>query len=146
LRSALLRTQYWRADVEDNAIVVVGGEGPNQPWGMFHVSWTEWKNMFQLEIYCRTGKLRVDGLGGSYGVERLSVYEMGPELGPPRTETMEFPEPDSSWAREWQSFRSAIDSTDAGGDRGADLASARYAWQCVEEAYAQALSAAGEPR
>ena len=38
---------------------------------MFHVDWTEWKNIFSLEIYCRTAKLQVDGLAGSYGPQRL---------------------------------------------------------------------------
>ena len=31
------------------------------------------------------GKLAVDGLGGSYGVERLTYYKMLPQMGPPET-------------------------------------------------------------
>ena len=31
------------------------------PWAMLHVSWTEWKNMFSLEIYCRTRSSRSTG-------------------------------------------------------------------------------------
>ncbi len=41
---------------------------------MLHVSWTEWKNLFSLEIYCRTAKLQVDGLVRSYGPQRLRIY------------------------------------------------------------------------
>ena len=37
-------------------------DAPSAPWAMLHVSWTEWKNLFSMEIYCRTGKLQVDGL------------------------------------------------------------------------------------
>jgi predicted dehydrogenase len=134
VRSALLRRHFWEAEVEDNAVVVVGDDAQDGPWGMFHVSWTEWKNMFQLEVYCRTGKLRVDGLGGSYGTERLTVYDMKPELGPPDIETREFAGEDVSWAREWGWFRGQL--VEAGGYQAEDLASARYAWECVEAAYA----------
>ena len=49
------------------------------------MSCTEWKNLFSFEIYGRDGKLQIDGLGGSYGVERLTCYRMLPEMGPPET-------------------------------------------------------------
>ena len=52
-----------------------------RPWAMLHVTWTEWKNMFSLEVYCRTAKLQVDGLVRSYGPQRLRIYRMAPELG-----------------------------------------------------------------
>ena len=58
-----------------------------------HVSCTEWKNSFSFEIYGRDGKLHVDGLGGSYGVERLAFYRMLPEMGPPETTIWEYPHP-----------------------------------------------------
>ena len=35
-----------------------------------HASCTEWKKLFSFEIYGRDGKIAIDGLGGSYGVER----------------------------------------------------------------------------
>ena len=56
LHSTLLRTAFWPIDVEDNAVVILGDRGTG-PWALFHVSWTEWKNLFSLEIYCATGKL-----------------------------------------------------------------------------------------
>ena len=137
LRSALLRTNFWDMEVEDNAVLVLGSEDDRRaPWSMLHVSWTEWKNMFSLEIYCRTGKLRVDGLAGSYGPQRLRVYTMSPEMGPPAVEDVEYPPEDVSWEREWQHFRSAIRSDDHGPLLG-DLESAAYAWGCVESAYEQ---------
>jgi hypothetical protein len=49
------------------------------------VSCTEWKNLFSLEIYGRDGKLHVEGLGGSYGVERLTYYRMLPGNTPEET-------------------------------------------------------------
>jgi predicted dehydrogenase len=136
LHAALLRTQFWDATVEDNAAVILGRPEAG-PWATFHVSWTEWKNLFSLEICCRTAKLQVDGLAGSYGPQTLKVYAMRPELGPPDVEETAFPAVDDSWAAEWEHFRAALV---AGDDRPllGDLASARYAWECVEAAYAQA--------
>jgi predicted dehydrogenase len=69
-----------------------------------HASWTEWKNLFSFEIAGRFGKLEIAGLGGSYGVERLTWYKMSPEMGPPETSTWEYPEADDSWQAEWSEF------------------------------------------
>lgn len=129
LHSALLRTEFWDAPVEDNAVIVLGERGTG-PWTLFHVSWTEWKNTFSLEIYCRTAKLQVDGLARSYGPQRLTRYLMGPELGPPAVEQIDYPADDASWAAEWLHFRSAIAAGEA-----PTLDSAAYAWSCVEAAY-----------
>jgi predicted dehydrogenase len=134
LHSALLRTQFWDVPVEDNAALLLGGAGDRAaPWAMLHVTWTEWKNMFSLEVYCRTAKLAVDGLVRSYGPQRLRIYRMGPTLGPPTLEEIAYPEEDTSWAREWEHFADAI--TDGGPLLG-DLEDARYAWSVVEAAYA----------
>jgi predicted dehydrogenase len=137
--SALVRTQFWEADVEDNAVVVLGeatsGAARDAPWATFHVSWTEWKNLFSLEVYCRTGKLTVDGLAGSYGPQVLHVFTMKPELGPPDVERVAYPAGDVSWLEEWRHLRAALKADD-GRPLDGDLASARYAWSCVEAAYA----------
>jgi predicted dehydrogenase len=134
LNAAMTRTQYWDAPVDDNAVVVLGEQrNKTAPWTLFHVSWTEWKNLFSMEIYCRTAKFQVDGLFGSYGPERLTSYFMKPELGPPDVEVDEFAE-DRSWELEWRHFTEAIAAGD-GRELLGDLASARYAWSCVEAAY-----------
>ena len=73
-----------------------------------HASWTEWKNIFSLEIYGRDGKLMIDGLGGSYGVERLTFYRMLPGMGPPETTSWEYPFADRSWELEFADFVAAI--------------------------------------
>jgi predicted dehydrogenase len=136
LHSALLRTAFWDAPVEDNAVVVLGDQRSG-PWTLMHVSWTEWKNLFSLEIYCRTAKLQVDGLVRSYGPQRLTTYLMSPELGPPAVEQVDFPAEDGSWDAEWRHFRDAVLS-DASPNLLGDLDSAAYAWSCVEAAYEQA--------
>ena len=72
LHSALLRTQFWDTQVDDNAALILGErDSRTAPWAMLHVTWTEWKNLFSLEIYCRTAKLHVDGLVRSYGPQTL---------------------------------------------------------------------------
>ena len=102
---------------------------------MLHVTWTEWKNLFSLEIYCRTAKLQVDGLVRSYGPQTLQIYRMSPELGPPELEEIAYPAEDVSWAARVGALRR--------GDRRrgrppllGDLGDALYAWTQVEAAYA----------
>jgi hypothetical protein len=128
--------------VEDNAAVILGERGNGSaPWAMFHVTWTEWKNMFSLEIYCQAGKMRVEGLQGSYGPQKLDIYTMSPELGPPEIETIEYGAEDVSWDREWEHFREALLDEDERPLLG-DLESAAYAWSCVEAAQASAIAPA----
>jgi predicted dehydrogenase len=100
-------TFFWDMPVEDNAFMLLKTPKGQAAW--LHASWSEWKNMFSLEIYGRTGKLQVDGLGGSYGVEKLTYYQMLPQMGPPETKTWEFPGADSSWAAEFMDFAGAVE-------------------------------------
>jgi predicted dehydrogenase len=134
LHSALLRTHFWEGEVEDNAALILGSpEDRVGPWAMLHVTWTEWKNTFSLEIYCRTAKLQVDGLVRSYGPQRLRIYRMKPELGPPDMEEIRFPDEDVTWTAEWKSFVAAIRD---GAALTGGLTDALYAWRRVEDAYA----------
>ena len=136
LHSALLRTHFWDTPVEDNAALILGeAQSRTEPWAMLHVSWTEWKNLFSLEIYCHDAKIQVDGLVRSYGPQRLRIYRMSRELGPPQVQEVAYPDEDGSWGREWASFRAAIEVGDAGLLSG-DLKDARYAWEQIEAAYA----------
>ncbi len=88
--------------MDDNAFLSLRTAAGQTAW--LHVSCTEWKNLFSLEIYGRDGKLALDGLGGSYGLERLAFYRMLPEMGPPETTIWEFPRGDDSWATETAEF------------------------------------------
>ena len=78
--------------VDDNAFLLL--RTARGQAAFLHASCTEWKNLFSLEIYGRDGKLAIDGLGGSYGVERLAFYRMLPEMGPPETTIWEYPRGD----------------------------------------------------
>ena len=102
-----LRTFFWGAEVEDNVFLTLSTADRRIAW--LHASWTEWRNLFSLEIYGRDGKLQIEGLGGSYGVESLTFYRMLPGMGPPETTRWEYPFPDHSWETETAEFITAID-------------------------------------
>jgi len=48
--------------------------------------------------------LDLSGLGGSYGLEKITWYRMLPEMGPPETISWEYPMGDVSWAVEIDEF------------------------------------------
>jgi predicted dehydrogenase len=95
-------TSYWDMKVDDNAFLSLRTAAGQTAW--LHVSCTEWKNLFSLEIYGRDAKLAIDGLGGSYGPERIAFYQMLPQMGPPETTIWEFPGGDDSWRFETEIF------------------------------------------
>lgn len=95
-------TYYWDMPVDDNSFMLLKTE--KQQVAFLHASCTEWKNLFSMEIYGRNAKLEISGLGGSYGVERLTYYKMLPEMGPPETTSWEYPMGDDSWAVEMAEF------------------------------------------
>ena len=95
-------TYFWKMPVDDNAFLSLRNREGRTAW--LHASCTEWKNLFSLEIYGRDGKLHWEGLGGSYGLERLAHYRMLPEMGPPETVIHEFPRGDESWKLEMAEF------------------------------------------
>jgi predicted dehydrogenase len=95
-------TYYWDMPVDDNGFMLL--RTANDCAAFLHASCTEWKNIFSFEIYGKQGKLHVEGLGGSYGVERLTHYRMLPEMGPPETTIWEYPMADDSWQVEMAEF------------------------------------------
>lgn len=102
----LLARYYWESPVEDNCFVTLRSAAGQV--AQLQATWTEWKNMFCFEIYGRDGKLVVDGLGGSYGLEQLAYYKMLPEMGPPETTIWQYPFPDVSWKQEMNELAAAI--------------------------------------
>ncbi|MSU69180.1 MAG: Gfo/Idh/MocA family oxidoreductase [Opitutaceae bacterium] len=99
-------TYFWDMKVDDNAFLSLRTAAGQTAW--LHVSCTEWKNLFSLEIYGRDAKIAIDGLGGSYGVERLTFYQMLPQMGPPETTVFEYPGGDDSWRTETEAFLADI--------------------------------------
>jgi predicted dehydrogenase len=95
-------TYFWDMPVDDNGFMLL--KTTSRQVAFLHASWTEWKNTFSWELYGRDGKLQIEGLGGSYGVERLTWYKMLPQMGPPETTTWEYPMADNSWSIEMEEF------------------------------------------
>ena len=99
-------TSYWDMPVDDNAFLSLRTPFGQTAW--LHVSCSEWKNMFSLELYGRNGKVTVDGLGGSYGQEKCTYYKMLPQMGPPETTVWDYPAGDDSWKLELAAFEGDI--------------------------------------
>jgi predicted dehydrogenase len=125
-------TFFWNMPVDDNAFLTLRTEGGQTAF--LHVSCSEWKNLFSLEIYGKRGKLHINGLGGSYGPESLVFYRMGPEMGPPEATTWEFPAPDRSWELEFADF---LEDIAHGRSPSAGLEAARASLAVVGEIYAR---------
>jgi predicted dehydrogenase len=104
-----------------------------------HASCTEWKNLFCFEIFGRNGKLQIDGLGGSYGVERLSFYRMLPQMGPPETTIWEYPGEDSSWRDEYAHFLKCIREHQQPSGTLTDACAALHIIQQIYDHHTQAL-------
>ena len=128
-------TYYWDMPVEDNAFLSLGTASGQTAW--LHVSCSEWKNLFSFEIYGRTGKLHIEGLGGSYGVERLAFHKMLPEMGPPETTNWEYAGKDDSWNLEMEAF---LEDIRLGRAPVPGLKEARAAMEIVEKIYRQSGS------
>jgi len=126
-------TYFWQMPVDDNAFLLLRtacGQAAT-----LHVSCTEWKNLFSFEIYGKQAKLHIEGLGGSYGVERLSFYRMSPQMGPPDTTIWEYPGADRSWDVEFDEF---LDDIRLSRRPAAGLHDAQAALRVVDAIYGRA--------
>ncbi len=126
--SGFAGTYFWNAPVDDNAFLMLRTAA--EKTAFLHVSCTEWKNLFSFEIYGKNAKLAVDGLGGSYGPEKLTYYKMLPQMGVPETTVWDFPGGDASWESEFTEF---IEDIRLKRRPSAGLADARAALKIVEE-------------
>ena len=124
-------TYFWDMPVDDNAFLSLRNAAGSTAW--LQVSCSEWKNLFSLEIYGRNAKLHWEGLGGSYGIERLTYYKMLPQMGPPETTIFEYPRGDESWKIEMEEF---IEDIRLGRTPVPGLKEARAALEVVETIYA----------
>jgi len=101
-----LQNYFWGGQVEDNAFAILNTDR-NQT-AFLHATWTEWKNSFIFEITGKNGKISINGLGGSYGTESITLYKMLPQMGPPQTTSWAFPFADNSWELEMQELINSI--------------------------------------
>ncbi len=94
---------FWAfPEVEDNCFCLF--ETPAGQLAQLHVSWTQWVNVLDIEIFGRDGYLRLEGRGGYYGPMRLTWGKRQPSHGRPVEEVFTFASTDDSWSREWQEF------------------------------------------
>ena len=97
-----LNTYFYNMSVEDNAFMTL--KTKSNKIAFLHVSWTEWKNMFSFEIFCRLGKIDINGIGGSYGREQLTLFKMSKKMGIPKQKKWKFNIKDMSWTNEINEF------------------------------------------
>lgn len=113
---AVTQTAVWPIQpLEDNAYAVL--RFASGAVAQLHVSMTQWRNLFSLEVHGEAGAVIVDGLGGSYGAERLTRVFRAFEGGRPVVEEEHFDTDDVSWAEEWDAFMTAVE-TGSPGDAG----------------------------
>jgi predicted dehydrogenase len=105
----VVQTAVWPiAPLEDNAYAVL--RYADGAVAQLHVSMTQWKNLFSLEIFGEVGAVMVEGLGGSYGVERLIQMERALGGGAPAVREQRFEGEDVSWSLEWAAFLDRIET------------------------------------
>lgn len=103
-------TLFWKTKSDDSAFFIM--KNKKNQFAQLSVSCVEWKNIFSFEIMLKTAKIQIDGLGRSYGKEKLILYKMKPEMGPPDVEEFEFPDEDLSWKKENEIFFKRIKKGD----------------------------------
>ena len=123
-------TYFWDMPVDDNGFMLL--KTAKKQAAFLHASCTEWKNLFSMEIYGKLGKLDLSGLGGSYGVEKITWYRMLPEMGPPETTSWEYPMGDDSWAVEMAEF---FEDIRLDREPSAGLSDAQAALRVIESIY-----------
>lgn len=91
--------------LEDNAFVTFKTE--KSQLINIHSSILQWKNHFSFEVFGTDGYAVMDGLGGSYGVEKAILGKRDP-YGPFAENIIEFRGGDISWKLEWEEFENSI--------------------------------------
>lgn len=97
-------TAFWPVKVEDNAFITLKDK---KFIANLHASWTEWKNRFVFEIYGDKGYIKINGLGGSYGKETLTMGTRVPGMAP-EEKIWSYDGDDISWKKQWQNFKISI--------------------------------------
>jgi len=140
--AAITPRWHWEvAPLEDNAFVLLRGRAGEV--SSLHTSWTMWKNRFWFEVLGRDGYARVDGLGGSYGVETLTVGRKQSVGTIPEETVTTFDGPDTSWDEDWRDLIVCIEEG-RGPEVGADEGLA--VMRLVDDVYSQAANAGAPAR
>jgi predicted dehydrogenase len=104
---AVLRTDFWKiTPLEDHALAWLDLRSGAR--FSLEVSLTQWKNLFTFELVGERGAIIIEGLGGSYGPERLTFVRRPEHFGVPEIETETFADPDRCWLAQWEEMERAI--------------------------------------
>lgn len=106
----LTKNVFWKSELEDLAFLIL--QNSSNQTALLSATCVEWKNIFSFEIMLKTAKIQIDGLGRSYGKEKLTLYKMKPEMGPPDTKEFIFEGEDLSWQIENKLFFERIRKND----------------------------------
>ena len=89
----------WNTEVEDSSSFILYHKKNRK--SLFSVGWIYWKNKFEISIYGNKGYIAINGLGGSYGSEKLVLGIRNLEGGKPKIKRFYFSKKDVSWKKEW---------------------------------------------
>jgi len=104
---SILKNYFWKIKLEDNCFLNL--ENKHGSMAILHASCTEWKNKFLFEIFGQHGKIEIDGLGKSYGEEKLILYKMKKTMDKPPKKIFRFKKKDISWNLELKEFYNEIE-------------------------------------
>lgn len=127
--SSFVGTLFWKTKLEDTSFLLLKGKNSA---ASLSATCVEWKNIFSFEIMLKMAKIQIDGLGRSYGTEKLVLYKMSKKMGPPKTFEFVFSEEDLSWKKECQVFFRRIRENDIN-DKA--LVEAKYVLQIIKQSY-----------
>ena len=107
--TGFVSTRFWKiAPLEDNGFGLF--RTAKGQIASLHSSLTQWINIFSFELSGQDGYILVDGLGGGYGTEKLTLGKRA-FFEPFREEVTEFRGGDRSWYEEWKEFVAAINES-----------------------------------
>ena len=108
VHSSFLNNYFWKTKLEDNCFICL--KNNKNKFSFLHSSSTEWKNKFIFEIFFQFGKIEINGLGKSYGKEKLRLYKMSSRMGLPTKKDYNFSLSDvnNSWKKEVDEFYESI--------------------------------------
>ena len=133
---AALRTDFWPIrPLEDYALAWLDMRGGAR--FSIEVSLTQWKNLFSFELVGERGAIAIEGLGGSYGPERLTLIRRPERFGAPETETLVFPETDGCWLAQWLELERAIRCGEEPSGSAADSAACLRAIEACRQSSAE---------
>ena len=105
--SGAVGTWVWRVEpLEDNGFALL--QTADGRVATLHTSWTQWRNLFRLEVLGTEGLATVGGLGGSYGPETLVHTRRRPGGGAPDERQWVFETGEVAWIEEWEEFAGAV--------------------------------------